>query len=83
MYMYDATTLCQDDHPCFNVSDDQANKNHECHEPRVSAANPNVECSLDGLGSVSRSESFQHMPMPKTGNGMKMCGSLSAEHLKK
>ena len=49
MYMYDATTVCLDDHPCINVSDDQA----------------------------------KHLPMPKTGNGMKMCGSLSAEHLKK
>ena len=60
MYMYDATTLCQDDHPCFNVSDDQANKKQECHEPRVSAANPNVQCSLDGLGSVSGSDICQY-----------------------
>ena len=50
---------------CHMWYDKWVNKKQKFHEPRVSAANPNVECSLDGLGSVRRSESSQDLPISK------------------
>ena len=50
---------------CHMWYDKWVNKKQKFHEPRVSAANPKVECSLDGLGSVRRSESSQDLPISK------------------